>query len=591
MGMEYKTIFRYRLESIKEFLKRHDELLIFSFAFIIEILFGLILIYKYGSTIFDFDSISYLYNARTVFDKGEYSGLSVLVGTWLPVFQMQLVPFVTVDWFYTTGFAGTIVNAIMTGGISVFLYRILGGKNNRFAVLAPVIFLSNIYVLIFGAIPLSEQASLFFITAASYYFKKYLDTGKLNEFINCSMMLVFGSFTRYEIWVVAIFAVSVFLIKEIKNKNTHRAGYAHLPLLGIAAWLFLNFLIHKNALWFIKNPFSLGVNSIISLYTELYYFKDSVYLTLNHAWIQMSLTFGIMLYLALVSIVLLVVMGRKKDLLPLVMFFIPAAVNIVLMFMGSSVGWQRYFYATAPAIVILMVLFIENALWILVYFNPVKAVRDLQKRMDYKFDTVAVIIIVLIGVIGVAAAAALSNEQKIMNKSSEVILSREDADSRPWLYQGFDISNGRICSTLKYNGSVYRSDLDFELLKGLPVKDFSRIKDVIGTEKILMAYPDISRYTPNLFSVSQEIHPSQIIDDFNYKDYGNIMMEPWKYDVKFVLISEKNEGSSIINKWYDGKFYPYNYYYNETWHATFLEHYAPALESQNFILFKLKAGT
>ena len=55
-----------------EFIKKHDLLLIFSLVFLLEIIIGLIFVHRYGTTIFDIDAISYLYNSRNVIDKVEY---------------------------------------------------------------------------------------------------------------------------------------------------------------------------------------------------------------------------------------------------------------------------------------------------------------------------------------------------------------------------------------------------------------------------------------------------------------------------------------------------------------------------------------
>ena len=561
-----------------EFIKKHDLLLIFSLVFLLEIIIGLIFVHRYGTTIFDIDAISYLYNSRNVIDKGEYSGLSVLVGTWLPLFQMILVPFTAIEKLYTTGLAGTIVNALMTAGAAVFLYRIAGGKGNRLAILAPVIFLSNIYVLIFGIIPMSEQTAIFLITAASYYFKNYLDTGELKEFINCSFVLILGSFTRYELWVVALYVVSVFLIREIKNRNLHRIGYAHLPLLGIAAWIFVNYLIHKDAFWFNKNPLGVaGVDSIFTLYPELYYFKDSVFLTLSHAFIQMNLTFGILLYAAIISAII-IALTKSKNLIFLLMFFIPAAVNVILMFRGQSMGWQRYFYTSVPGIVLLNLALLENIVWVSGLLRRRNKINI--KSYNYNLGPAVLFFIIIIGVS--VAGPELSSGQ--MNGHNSASLST--VDNRPWIFQGLDITNKRVAFSIESDKGVYNTDLKFDLLNILPAKDFKDIKYAIGSEKILMAYPDTSGYHPNLFSVSQGVSPSQIIDDFNYMDYEEIMMEPWKY-VKFVLVPVSSPSAVAVNKWYNGTFYLYNYDYNQTWRSEFLNHYELVLDSPYYRLYEL----
>ncbi len=573
---------KYRIESIKEYLKRHDELVIFSLSFMIEIIFGLILIYKYGNVFFNLDSASYLYNARNAVDNGLYSGLSSLVGTWLPFFELTQLPFVKFDIFYTTGVSGTIVNAIMTGGICVYLYRLLGGRGGRFAILAPIIFLSNIYVLIFGAIPMTEQASVFFLVAASYYFKNYLNTGELKEYLKCSVMLVFASTTKYEMWAVALFVVLVFSVNEVVVKrNYYRINYAALPLLGIVVWLLTNYLIHLDMFWFNDNPSSNLMQT--SLYPP--YFTDSVFLTLKHAFIQMEITYGILLYFAAVSIVLLVIM-RKTDLSIIsFMFFIPSIVNVVLMYQGHSAGWQRYFYTQIPGIVLLVLVLFENVFLIVRFFykNDVAYIKQIFKKYEGNFVATLFVVFIIIGI--TAVSTALASE-----KSIDIALSKQD--NRPWIFQGTDISNDRIFFKIENGRKTFVTDFSFDFLNKTRYGSYSEVKNLTGNEKILMPSYMVSDREPgiraDMFSVSEGISPEQLIDGFDYKEYQKIMKEPWNYVRYVAVVPVESHVASNISKWYDGEFYLYNFYYNETWRSVFLDRYELVLDNGNFKLFKLK---
>lgn len=566
-------------------LRRHDEILIFSLAFIIEIIFGLILINKYGSTFFDLDSASYLYNARNVIDNGIYSGLATLVGTWLPIFELSQLPFVGIDALYTTGFSGTIVNAIMTGGIAVFLYKLLGGRNNRFAILMPIIFLSNIYVLIFGAIPMTEQMATFFLVVAAYYFKNYIYNGETKEFIKCSIALIFGSLTKYEIWVVVIFVISVFLINEvIRKRNTYKIGYAHLPLWGIMAWIFANYMIHRDPLWFNNNPSSNKIQTM--LYPQ--YFEGSIYLTIKHAITQMDMTFGILLYLAIISITLIIILGKTKWFIPLAILFIPSMVQVFLMFEGQSAGWQRYFYTSIPGVIILIGLLLDNISSILSQKNII--INNIYKHQYSLHNRTLILSCCMAGIFIIAGAFAAEFQYNQYGTNEK---GTDDSLSRPWIYQGLDISNDRIFYKIENERKTFVSDLSFEFLI-TKQKSYDEIKKFIGSEKVLMSSFMVTDKDPgiraDMLSVSEEISPSQIIDGFDYLDYEKIMLEPWNY-VKFVIISPiDDKGITNINGLYNGNFYLYNYHYNNDWRSTFLSRYDLIYEdkdSQNK-LFQLK---
>ncbi len=555
-----------------ERIKKHDELLIFCSAFLIEILFGMILVSKYGNTIFNVDSSSYLYHARIVIDNGKYSGIWSLVGTWLPLFQIFLIPFTMIEKLYVTGFAGTIVSAFMTGGTCVFLYKLAGGRNSRFAILAPVLFMSNIYTLIFGAIAMSEQTAIFFMAVASYYFKNYLSSGETKPFITCSIALILGSLVRYEIWAVAVFVSAVFLVKEIRNNNIHRVAHVHLPVWGIIAWLVMNLMIHRDMFWFSNNAASSN-----RMQTEVFskYFFGSIDLTLNHALIEMKMIYGLLLYLAIISIVLIIILNKTRDLIPLAIFFIPSALNVALMFEGQSMGWPRFFYIAIPGMVLLTVYFLDNISSVL---NQRTDIIDKLFKGHYSRATswIFVIVCIIIG-LSVIAVAIQSGNGKM-----EYSLKKPD---RPWIFQGLDLSENRISLEITTKEDVYRNDISFEFSSMPAYRDYSEIKKYTGTEKILMPVFSMSGNAEE-FSVSQGISPDQIIDSYDYLEYNNITAEPWNY-TSFVVFP--NITREYIDKLYgkDRDSYIYRYYYNETWRSLFLSHYTLVFEGEGLKLYEL----
>ena len=559
------------IERIKGYVIKHDELLIFCSAFLIEILLGLILVSKYGSTIFNVDSSSYLYHARIVIDNGKYSGIWSLVGTWLPLFQIFLIPFTMIETLYVTGFAGTIVSAFMTGGTCVFLYKLAGGRNNRFAILAPVIFMSNIYTLIFGAIAMSEQTAIFFMAVASYYFKNYLSSGETKPFITCSIALILGSLVRYEIWAVAVFVSAVFLVKEIRNNNLHRVAHVHLPEWGIIAWLFMNLIIHRDMFWFNNNA------SSNRMQTEVFskYFFGSIDLTLNHALIEMTMIYGLLLYLAIVSILISIILNKTRDLIPLAIFFIPSALNVVLMFEGQSMGWPRFFYISIPGMVLLAVYFFEN---ISSFLNQRTDTTDKLFKGHYSSASSRIFVMVCI-IIGLSVIAVAIQSG---NGTMEYSLKKPD---RPWIFQGLDLSENRISLEIRTEEDVYRNDISFEFPRRTAYQDYSEIKKYTGTERILMPAFSMSGNAEE-FSVSQGISPEQIIDSYDYLEYKNVMAEPWNYTSYVVFPNITRE---YIDKLYgkDGDSYINRYYYNETWRSLFLSHYNPVFEGEGLKLYEL----
>ena len=549
------------MSSLRNRFLKHDEIIIFTAAFLIEIAFALLLIDKYGGTFLAGDSVDHTYIARVAVDNGIYSGLAALTGVWLPMFPLLEIPFVMVDTLYTTGLSGTIVNAAMTGGIAVYIYKIIGGvRENRFAILAPLLFLSNIYTLIYGATPMSEQTAIFFLTLACYYFKRYWHDNSIKEFIKCSIALVFGSLSRYEIWSVALFVAFIFVVNEVKNHKLYRVAYAWLPVIGIVSWLFIEYMIRNDPLIFIHDPQSAQTQS--SQFPP--YFKENLLLTLSHSYAQMYSLLGIGVYFLFLMLIPLFIL-KKDELIPFSLFIVPILFQIILMFKGTSLGWLRHFYLMMPLFVIVITYSLESIYSIATAFVKITA----NLKLTY-ITGIFFVLFIPVAIVG-------QNGQGI------------NQELKPWIITGFDIPNERISPNLNVKNTdiVWATDLDIEY-GAKNRSNYLKIKNLIGNEKILVPIisdPYNNRYLP----VYGRISPSQIIDPWDYLEYNNIMERPWDY-VTYVMISPKPNDSwnAIYNNWFKGKFYLFNYYYNDDWKSEFLSYYSPIFEDEGFTLFKLK---
>lgn len=548
------------MSSLRNIFLKHDEIIIFTVAFLIEIAFGLMLIDKYGGTFLAGDSVDHTYIARVAVDNGIYSGLSALTGVWLPMFPLLEIPFVMVDKLYTTGLSGTIVNAAMTGGIAVYIYKIMGDRNNRLAILAPLLFMSNIYTLIYGATPMSEQTALFFLTLACYYFKIYWHNQEIKEFIKCSIALVLGSLSRYELWSVAMFVVFIFLINEIKNHKIHRIAYAWLPVMGIISWLFIEFIITKDPLMFIHDPAS--AQGLTSQFPP--YFKDNLLLTLSHSYAQMYSLLGIGVYLLFLMLIPFIIQ-KKNELIPYSLFFIPILFQIILMFKGTSLGWLRHFYLMMPLVVIVITYSLE-------YIYSI-ATASVKITTNSKLTYITSILFVLF----IPIAVISQNGQGITRGLD------------PWIITGFDIPNERISPslTVKDVDIVWATDLSNEY-GAKNRSNFFKFKNLIGNENVLA--PTIrDPYNNRYLSVYAKISPSQIIDSYDYLEYNSVMERPWDYVTYVIIPPNVNDSWNVIyNNWSKNKFYIFNYYFNDDWKSEFLNYYQPIFEDKGFTLFKLK---
>jgi len=228
---------------------RRSELLLFSCATSIELLFGLLLMLMWGTTFCSGDAVCHHYIPRLILETGDLRHLNVI---WLPLLHLILIPLVRLDFLYTTGLAGTMVNAVATGLICVYLYRLAGGR--RPALAAPMAFLCNIFTLIFGATPMMEQWAMAFSLMAVYHLRRYLSGGRAVEFLKCSTAFCLGCLTRYELWPPAALVALACLIREARSKRPGHLLLSPLPLAGPALWMGWNYYLTGDPLMFLHHP-------------------------------------------------------------------------------------------------------------------------------------------------------------------------------------------------------------------------------------------------------------------------------------------------------------------------------------------------
>ena len=323
----------------KRLFKDKTEAAIFFSALLVEIAFGLYLVQRWGFTFSCWDAVSHLYIPRAIIDNKTFN-LGNLGTVWLPLFHILIMPLVLFDPLYTTGFAGTILNALMTGGVCILLYRLTGG--GKFGTLASALFICNVFTLIYGSTPMTEQTAIFFMILATYYFKRYWEKDDLLAFMKCSLALLFGTLTRYEVWAVALLVASFFLIKElkVKVKRYHRLAYIHFPFWGVFAWLFWNLAIFRDPLMFLHHPRSAQAQAANSPYkfsvsTTFATSVEVLNVVIGYAWI---LSVGILIFYILKS-----AQARKTSLTCLLLLS-PVPFIIMTSFIGSSFLFERHFY-------------------------------------------------------------------------------------------------------------------------------------------------------------------------------------------------------------------------------------------------------
>ena len=532
---------------VSRLFKDKTEAAIFFTAFLVEIAFGIYLILKWGFTFESADSISHLYIASTVVNNGAQSNFANLGSVWLPMFHILVMPLVLVEPLYTTGFAGTIVNSLATGGICVLLYRLMEG--GKLGILASFLFLANAFTLFFGATPMMEQTAIFFMVLTAYYFKRYWEKDDLIEFMKCSLALLFGTLIRYEVWAVALLVALFFTIKEVRARQFHRLAYIHFPFWGVFAWLFWNLAIFRDPLMFIRHPMAVGLQItymyggsspyVGNLLLIKDFFVDALY-TVSGAICLVSFT----ALIALIFVAVIRTRTRHKNwvvLLPTILLISPIGFQFFILYIGSSAPWVRYLYQSLAGLILLSLF-------------PIKMIQTLGNPLR-KTDIHILSILFILVTISLYATS-------LPTQISMVTTGYGPQKQEPHLPD--------ICAWKE---------------------EYGVLKEIAGSKPILTS----SGKTYQAL-ILLGIPPSQIIDDYDGDLFLEAMKQPWLH-CSIVLIPDSPNLDTIRewNDYYNGIYYIYRYYNDDSWRTTFLDHFtfqlSLAVSGENRSVFKLVRGS
>jgi len=319
---------------------RREELKLFIVAVLAELLFGLLMIARWGSTFCCGDAAYHHYIPMVVLETRNIRYLGVV---WPPLLHLLVMPLLPIELFYTTGLAGTLVSALATGVMCVFLYRLLG--RGKTGLVAPVVMMCNAITLAYGATPMMEQLSMMFIVMATYYVKEYVEKGRVKDFVKASASFSFGCLARYEVWAITALAILLLAILEVRMRRYRRLLLLPLLATGMLVWLIWNYFLTRDFLFFIHAPMGAG-------------FYAGVYL--SQAWLLQRIGFMLFMIYLVSGLLIATTLAffssalRKrlyKDVVISCLLLLPLVFHVILVLCRLSFGWARHFYMALPGMI------------------------------------------------------------------------------------------------------------------------------------------------------------------------------------------------------------------------------------------------
>ena len=235
----------------------------YSLAFVLGLVLcaaGVVL-YRIDSSAFLYfgDGVSRLVKSREFIDS-QHPGLSNIGTVWLPLPQLLLIPFASINSLFYSGIAGAVVGIPYLVGTGLLLFAIIRRitHSRPIAFFGACLFVLNPNVVYMALTPMSETSLFFFIALGGYALLRWLETDSAKWLHLCGVAVMLATLCRYEAWILAPFVVLVSALKgigfwkESKRLSTTRiAAFASIAFAGIGFWLIWNAAKYGNALEFL----------------------------------------------------------------------------------------------------------------------------------------------------------------------------------------------------------------------------------------------------------------------------------------------------------------------------------------------------
>lgn len=499
---------------------KKDIILLFSIVFLSELIGGIY--FSYFKGILLNDAFSRTANAfYVVFVKPLRLASVGLV--WNPLPSILQLPFAVMAKFWrpmvSSGISAVIVTAFFTALSSIFLFKIFTRLNiqKKYSLLIIFLYVSNPFIFFYGMNGMSESIMFFMIIYAVCNMTLWMLEGSPEYIIKIAFALTLAFYCRYEAIPFAIAVglgvlINIFFNKNEKQfipKNNKREIYHYAEgtaivlfapfFYGVLVWIFLNWSITGNPLYFLNSVYSnttqsqlinaLGTPSAVLMYV-----------------IKKTLPF-IPLFSALVIIRILKKKVLKSDFFVLfILVFSLIVFHYLMLLKGSSYGWLRFFSYALPIC----------AAWI-----PYELYKTKIKFRNLTIFIICSGLIVSSVLTGITLADSSSSPEE-----HDVIISKQTADIAGYINEQFPdnkimmdsfVTSGIILNVKNIDNLVVSSSLNFDRALQDPLKngiDYILVPDPSG----IGALDAINRKYPHLYEGEEDW--CELIEEFEgYKIY------------------------------------------------------------------------
>ncbi len=285
---------------------------------------------------------------------------------WAPLPTILQLPLVIIPAMRYKGISGNLVTAIC-GAVSVqvlllFLRQAKLPVIPRWLLLAS--FVLNPFMLFYSANGMSEVVLALFVLLATYFYLRWHQTKQLINLIICGIATSLAFLSRYDASFVAA-VVTIFIGLEYvsrKPRDPVKAEsliliYASPVAYTIALWIFFNWLIMGDPLYFLRSAYSNAgqIGYQLALIPDLLPLKHNM---IGSLWVGLKEATELFPVSVLATVWLAIMATVRRNWIWLGIIILAWSLtlfSVFNIFLGQSALFLRYFFTTVPMGMILIV--------------------------------------------------------------------------------------------------------------------------------------------------------------------------------------------------------------------------------------------
>lgn len=324
---------------------------------IFYVIVGFILIYRFG--IISGDSFSRVYNAFAVVSSNNFN-LADIGFIWNPLPTILEIPLVALhNWWpplTRDGLAGIFVSSFF-GGIAVFdMYKVLFllGLKNFYKTIITILFGLNPLIVFYSSNGMSDIMLLAAMLGVAYGVMNYIENQHISNLVSASLWLAIGFGARYEAGIYALVAgIALIALLSIPKVLERQKGVGilmvlELPIIySVGIWITANWIIMGNPLYFLNSQYGNAAQVATGAYKNTHT-SGNVLAALSYVAERSVIFPPLIIFLAITIWMLIKNKTFKKVWIILALGTAEPIIQLILLTLGKSAGWERFFIFYIP---------------------------------------------------------------------------------------------------------------------------------------------------------------------------------------------------------------------------------------------------